>query len=66
MITYFQLEFLIFVIEAVLYATVLPIISEQKARKLPAVGYAFFANLMSFMTGMFVAFVLSLFFEIVR
>ena len=66
MITYFQLEFLIFVIEAVLYATVLPIISEQKARRLPAVGYAFFANLMSFMAGMFVAFVLSLFFEIVR
>lgn len=66
MITYFQLEFLIFVIEAVLYATVLPIISEQKARRLPAVGYAFFANLMSFMAGMFLAFVLSLFFEIVR
>ena len=61
-ITYFELELMIFVIEAFLYAMVLPIISKQKARRLPAVGYAFFANLMSFMAGMFLALVLPMFF----
>ncbi len=61
MVTYFQLEILIFVIEACLFAIVFPIISKQKARRLPAVGYAFFANLMSFMAGFFWAFVGSLF-----
>lgn len=62
LITYFELELLIFVIEAFLYATVLPIISEQKVRRLPAVGYAFFANLMSFMAGMFLAIMLPILF----
>lgn len=58
-ITYAKLELWIFAIEAFLYAMVLPIISEKGARRLPAVGYAFLANFMSFMVGLFLALVLT-------
>lgn len=57
-IHYVKLELLIFAIEAFLYATVLPVFSEKKARKNRAVIYAFVANLISFIVGMFLAMML--------
>lgn len=58
MIHYFNLELLIFVIEAFIYATVLPAISEKKVKKRSAVMYAFIANLISFLVGILLAVVL--------
>ena len=62
MIHYFNLELLILVIEAFLYAAILPSISEKRVKKLSAVMYAFVANLMSFIVGMFLAMILPIFF----
>lgn len=62
MIHYFNLELLIFVIEAFIYATVFPIISEKRVKKLSAVTYAFIANLISFLVGMLLAMVLPVIF----
>lgn len=57
-IHYVKLELFIFAIEAFLYATVLPVISENKTRKNSAVMYAFMANLVSFIVGIFLAMML--------
>lgn len=61
-LSYNNLEMLVFLIEAVLYAIVLPKISEKEIKKSRVIWYAFFANLISFFTGLLLAGVLPKFF----
>ena len=57
-IHYVKLELLVLGIEALLYATVLPVISVKKNKKFSIVVYAFMANLISFIVGIFLAMML--------